>query len=892
MKKVISVFLLGLVLGLSLIELTSCKKDTEVNTDKFEIDKQKEKVTVESTAVTISGVFSYLGKVNSIEVEYAENEALLSSTMAAASIDGKNYSVKIVDLHPGTQYYYRYVVDLGTDKEYQTETYSFTTLSVAPTVQTVELVVLDSITVVVRCNVLSDGGSDVTERGVLWNTYGNPTIDDEHKICSTSGLGEYQCHFPDLAVGTKYYFRAYAKNAIDVGYGEVVDFGTDIPVGAPIVITLGVSDVTINSAVCHVELTSDGGADLTELGACWSVNHNPTTTDSHATIQDFELGEHTVAMTELDANVTYYVRAYAINEKGISYGSELSFNTQEGLPVVVTGEVDNITSSTATCTGQVVEEGASTVINRGVCWSTNPNPTIEDSHASSGNGLGSYSVEMTGLSRATGYYVKAFATNGQGTTYGTAKYFETEGEPSIVTIGPMSEITSTTALCSGTVTDDGGLTVTDRGFCWGTQASPSINDTHASCGSGLGNFTYHLTGLVPGMSYYVRAYSVNSLGTSYSETVMFVTMVALPTVTTLDATDITMNSAVSGGNVTDDGGAAVIERGVCWGNNPNPSLEDGWHISCGSGTGSFAGNITDLLPSTTYHVRAYATNSAGTAYGQNIQFTTEQFSWNNGILPGKFSVSSSKQVYFSQGNLQYQASTHTWRFADSQCEYIGEDNMSASSSFNGWIDLFGFGTSGYNHGAVCYQPWSTSQNHQDYYAYGQWNAPLYNNTGKADWGYNAISNGGNQENYWRTLRVIEATYLLLDRQTPSGVRFVKAKVNNINGLLLLPDDWSANIYTLQYINNAAASYNANAISLQDWTNTLEPAGAVFLPNAGDRNGTYAADFNDYGFYWLSDILDQQRADNLFISETDVYPSANFRYGGFSVRLVRDVNANK
>ena len=83
----------------------------------------------------------------------------------------------------------------------------FSTLSEAPTVQTVELVVLDSTSVVVKCNVLSDGGSDVIERGVLWNTYGNPTIDDEHKVCSTSGLGEYQCHFPELAAGTKYYFR-------------------------------------------------------------------------------------------------------------------------------------------------------------------------------------------------------------------------------------------------------------------------------------------------------------------------------------------------------------------------------------------------------------------------------------------------------------------------------------------------------------------------------------------------------------------------------------------------------------------------------------------------------------------------------------------------------------
>lgn len=891
MKNLIRVFL-GLSLGLSIFGLSSCKKDTDVNTDKFEIDKEKEKVIVKATSATITGVYSYSGKVNSIGVEYAENEAFFASTTADVSVQGKQYSVELVDLHPGTQYFYRYVADLGTGNDFQTDTYTFTTISEAPTVQTLEVVVIDSTSVVIKCNVLSDGGSVVTERGVLWNTYGNPTIDDEHKVCSTSGLGEYQCHFPDLAIGTKYYFRAYAKNAIDVGYGEVMEFGTDIPVGVPTVVTLGVSDVTVNSAVCHVELISDGGVALTELGVCWNTDHNPTTLDNHATIQDFELGEHSINMMGLDANVTYYIRAYAINEKGTSYGDELSFDTQEGLPVVETGDVENITSTTATCGGQVLEEGASTVITRGICWSLNSNPTLDDSYASSGSGSGAFSLEMTGLSRATRYYVKAYATNSQGTVYGTAKYFMTEGEASVVTIDPVSEITTNSALCGGTVTDDGGLTVTDRGICWSTQPLPTMNDSHASCGLGTGHFTYHLTGLIPGTTYYVRAYSVNLLGTSYSEAVTFVTAVALPTVTTLEVIDITMNSAIAGGNVTDDGGALVTERGVCWGNNPNPSMDDGWHITCGSGSGSFSGNIIDLMPSTTYHVRAYATNAAGTTYGQNIQFTTEQVSWNNGVLPGKFSVRADKQVYFSQGNLQYQASTNTWRFSDNQFEYIGEDNMSASSSYSGWIDLFGWGTSGYNHGAVCYQPWSTSQNHLDYYAYGLWNAPLYSNSGKADWGYNAISNGGNQENYWRSLHAIEATYVLLDRQTSSGIRFVKAKVNNVNGLILLPDDWNVNTYTLNNANDDTSQYADNTISLQDWTNTLELAGAVFLPNAGDRNGTYAADFNDYGFYWLADIFDQQRADLLFISEAEVYPSANYRYGGFSVRLVRDVNASK
>ena len=115
-----------------------------------------------------------------------------------------------------------------------------------------------------------------------------------------------------------------------------------------------------------------------------------------------------------------------------------------------------------------------------------------------------------------------------------------------------------------------------------------------------------------------------------------------------------------------------------------------------------------------------------------------------GALGGLFSVSEGQQVRFSQGNLQYQASTSTWRFAENQTDCIGDGNANIGDAYDGWIDLFGWGTSGFNHGAVCYQPWSSSQDPHDYCAYGNPNDNLYSQTGQADWGYNAISNGGSQ----------------------------------------------------------------------------------------------------------------------------------------------------
>jgi hypothetical protein len=220
-----------------------------------------------------------------------------------------------------------------------------------------------------------------------------------------------------------------------------------------------------------------------------------------------------------------------------------------------------------------------------------------------------------------------------------------------------------------------------------------------------------------------------------------------------------------------------------------------------------------------------------------------------GAIDGLFSVSAIQQVYFSQGNLQYigSASTPYWKFADHQWNYLG-DNGQGSSNQNVDRDLFGWGTSGYNHGAVCYQPWSTSQTNSDYYAYGQSTNNLYVQTGQADWGYNAISNGGNTTHTWRTLTYGEWGYVFNTRNTPSGIRYAKAKVNNVNGVILLPDDWQSSYYSLSSTNSPGASYSSNNIPATQWA-TLEQHGAVFLPAAGGRYGTSVSYVGSSGYYW-------------------------------------------
>ena len=355
-------------------------------------------------------------------------------------------------------------------------------------------------------------------------------------------------------------------------------------------------------------------------------------------------------------------------------------------------------------------------------------------------------------------------------------------------------------------------------------------------------------------------------------------------VTTTEPADITTTSAVVGGIVTISEDNHVFARGVCWDTEVMPTIDDN-HISNGAETGDFSDTLTELTPGTTYYVRAYVVTDYGLAYGEELSFATPPV----GAIDGLFSVSASQQVYFSQGNLQYigSASTPYWKFADNQWDYLGTLTGQDSDSENIDRDLFGWGTSGYNHGANCYQPWSTSTSNSDYNAYGDWLNNLFDQTGQADWGYNPISNGGNQPNQWRSLTKSEWDYVFNTRTTTSGIRFVMAKVIGVNGIILLPDDWDSSSFTLMNINTYNTSFSSNIIDASQWS-TLEQYGAVFLPTAGCRCGTSVNHIGTSGFYWTALRDNMSYAYNIgFYSN---YFSASWvfeRSYGLSVRLVQD-----
>lgn len=266
-----------------------------------------------------------------------------------------------------------------------------------------------------------------------------------------------------------------------------------------------------------------------------------------------------------------------------------------------------------------------------------------------------------------------------------------------------------------------------------------------------------------------------------------------------------------------------------------------------------------------------------------------------GAINGQFSVSDTKKVYFSKGNLQATYNTSwSWAFATNQWDYIG--NAAGNTSINGGgtisgtgtVDLFGWV------GAACAWTGAAQYGISNVTAYAQY-GNVVGEALKSDWGTLAISNGGNTANFgWHSLASGEWEYLFKTRTTPSGVRYAHATVNSVPGLVLLPDDWSTDYYSLNKVNDAySTAYTDNVISSSDWTSKLEAHGAVFLPAGGYRNGATVNNAGDRGNYWSSTshtdseayALGFSFASTRFVGST----SGAMRNRGYSVRLVYDAN---
>lgn len=250
----------------------------------------------------------------------------------------------------------------------------------------------------------------------------------------------------------------------------------------------------------------------------------------------------------------------------------------------------------------------------------------------------------------------------------------------------------------------------------------------------------------------------------------------------------------------------------------------------------------------------------------SITFTDETEDFQQKI--GKFSVSTTQQIAFSSGNLQYHPLNNQWRFAESQIDCVGEANANISPTYDGWVDLFCWGTGD--------EPMRIVTNNNAYLNF-------------VDWGTNSI--GTDTANTWRTMSADELRYILFSRPNAAALNGI-AHINGVNGLVLLPDDWVA-IEGLTFNSGAyghsSRDYYAvhNTFTLEQWQQ-MEEAGAIFLPAVGYRQGNSIYASGSKGYYWTTSPNGGCGPITLEFSAKEIITDSSYRYSGLSIRLIKDI----
>ncbi|MEY4568719.1 MAG: hypothetical protein RLZZ398_158 [Verrucomicrobiota bacterium] len=498
--------------------------------------------------------------------------------------------------------------------------------------------------------------ASLIERGVVYSVFAlnpSPVIDgagvSRLKNTAINALGVFTVPVPGLVAATKYAYSAYVITTAGTFYSSPASNFTTLtqpPVTLASVNTLTSSVITGTSATLGGNVSSDGDSPITERGVVYSVtsaNDNPFIGGAGVTKKTSigTTGVFTVSATPLVANTTYSFRAYAINSLGTSYTSTIgTFNTSTS-PTIVSPTVASVTVNSAVLGANLTQDGNSPITERGVVYSltsVNGTPQINGTGVMKvlvpGTITGVFSTTVTGLTANKAYSFSGYAINAIGTSYTTAiGTFTTAATPTIVS--PTSaNITSTSATLGGNITSDGGAPIVQRGVVFSLSSlngNPIIGGLNVTAivtpTPAIGVFTVDASGLTPGKAYSYKAYAINGGVTSYTALSGFTTAGALATITSPTLSSVTSNSATLGANVTSDGAATITQRGFIYSqtsinNDPTVGGLGVTALVVPGTTGIMSGAITGLLANTGYTFKAYAINSAGTAYAAPFAFFT------------------------------------------------------------------------------------------------------------------------------------------------------------------------------------------------------------------------------------------------------------------------------
>ena len=418
------------------------------------------------------------------------------------------------------------------------------------------------------------------------------------------------------------------------------DDNIDIPVRMnvpskekPTVTIHSVSNITYNTALFKGGIVSIGSQKVTKHGFCWDTKEQPELGSGSScnlgdctSAKDFEYN-----VSQLKSGTKYYVRAYAENAEGISYSGQQTFVTEEEpqKPEIETGTASNIKTTQATMSGNILKVGNDAGITQyGHVWHTSANPTTANNKTEHGatSSVGPFTSTLTGLKPHTTYHVRAYATNAIGTSYGDDVTFTTAYDVVSMTTVSVTNITHNQATTGGSISDKGGHTITERGVCWGMSANPTTSDSKQASTETTDRYSVRINGLTEQTNYHVRAYVVTENGeTYYGNDVAFRTTheIKLPQSSKTTVSSITTSSATFRSSITSDGDGNISDCGFVYAKTSEPTVSNATKVSCGKmQSGAFAKNVTGLSDNTTYYVRSYVVNEAGTSYGEETNFAT------------------------------------------------------------------------------------------------------------------------------------------------------------------------------------------------------------------------------------------------------------------------------
>jgi hypothetical protein len=521
-------------------------------------------------------------------------------------------------------------------------------------------------------NVTADGSATVTERGIIYSLSSvntNPQIlgTGVTKVAySTGGTGSFSQPVSSLSQGTSYHYNAYATNTVGTSYGTVSSFTTQNTVSSIVRVSSTPTNATsvqwtvtfaasltgltsTNFSLDNTGLSSPSYSSLTGSGTTWTVTAN---TGNGSGTLGLNMANSSGLSTVL-SNPTFTGEVYTIDKTAPTVNIDspsVSITTSGPVSFTVSWSDTNLNTGSISLIAPEVTVNTTETANYGSI-SVSGSGTTRTVELSSLSGKGTIGISIPSGTASDNAGNSAGAAGPSSTA--TVAY-----SPSVTTT-TITIINATSATLGGNVTDDGGASVT-RGVVYSTtDATPTIAEgaTQVAIGSGTGSFSQSVGSLSPGTTYHVNAYAINSQGTSYGTPVSFTTSAIAPTVTTQSVSSIGTTTATGNGNITNLGVPNPTAYGVCWNTGGTPTISDSkTDKGAASATGAFTASMIGLSPNTNYHVRAFATNTAGTVYGNEVSFTSSPLptvTFNSTGSSGTESVSSANlQVDLSAASNQ------------------------------------------------------------------------------------------------------------------------------------------------------------------------------------------------------------------------------------------------